>query len=334
MARILDAVIGHGNLLSTLLKSVEEDRLGQTLLFSGPSGVGKKMIALGLTQALFCERTRLACGSCGPCMRVEHVQSESLLYIASSASSATAQIKMEQSQQILEFLSLQKIGRARMVIIDQAHQLNSQAANALLKILEEPPPQSFFILLSSNANALLPTIRSRSQQISFSPLTNEQVKSLTKADDWIVRAARGSAELAMQLAESEGEWTELRNRSISVWQLVQQGQLGESFGLVRELSRDRAQATFVAQTWQRVIRDLFILKIGEGQNGLLNPDKFDELKTMTSLSPASLSTLAKHSLAVEQDINRNIDRSLSMENFWFELRDAYAVERGAANAMD
>ena len=170
MARILDSVKGHEQVIATLEQSLLSERFPSTSIFSGPSGVGKKLAALGFVQALACEMRTIvsakACGSCGPCLRVETRQSEALHVVEPSGT----QIKMEQAQEVLRFLNLQKLGRARAVIIDQAHLLNPQASNALLKSIEEPASGNYFFLITANPSALLPTIRSRSQVFRFAAL--------------------------------------------------------------------------------------------------------------------------------------------------------------------
>ena len=84
-------------------------------------------------------------------------------------------IKLEASEQILQFLSLRQLGRARVVIIDEAQMLNPQTTNALLKAVEEPPENTYFILVVSELSQLLPTLRSRLQVLRFSPLSPQEI---------------------------------------------------------------------------------------------------------------------------------------------------------------
>ncbi len=186
--RILDQVIGHGKIIERLLKTVDQDRLPPSWLFVGAKNQGKKMVALGIAQAILCERSRAACGECGPCRRVANRQSEGLIVIEPEG----ATIKVETARQIVADLSLAVLGRGRVVVIDDAEKLGAQAGNALLKSVEEPPPRTHFILLTTSRDAVLGTLRSRSQVVRFGSLTDSECATLGRedADDEVCAKAR------------------------------------------------------------------------------------------------------------------------------------------------
>src|SRR4051812_31071618 len=156
--KILDHVKGHKHQIDILREAIAKDRLPQTLLFIGPSGIGKKLVALGIAQVLVCDTRKpsdtKACGECGPCVRMARQSSEDLLMIEPQGAS----IKIEQAHEILRFISLRRLGKARVIIINEAQLLGHQAGNALLKSLEEPPGETFFILVTQNSGAILTTI--------------------------------------------------------------------------------------------------------------------------------------------------------------------------------
>ena len=215
---------GHQLTLKPLVEAAAESRLAGTMLFAGPSGVGKRFGALALAQALICETPLSSradgsgCGACGPCMRVASRQSESLMMVEPDG----AQIKIEQARDVLQFITLQKLGRARIVIIDQAHLLGPQSGNALLKSLEEPPAGTYFILVTHLPNSILATLRSRSQLVRFKPLSTEQLsKIIGSTDEWILSAANGSVEKAKQMVDDRGEYEAIEKRGDRV--LVSRG---------------------------------------------------------------------------------------------------------------
>ena len=194
MVALLESVIGHKALIKNLREAVSTKRLRGTHLFAGPSGVGKKMIALGLAQVYLCpeRQNAQACGQCPSCLKIQKQQSESVFLLKPEG----AQIKIDEVRALIDFLSLKSWHNGQVVIIDGAETLNSQAANALLKSLEEPPESTLIFLITSTASALLPTVRSRCQLWRFSPLSFAELKSLTNGPDWLVEAAQGSLELA------------------------------------------------------------------------------------------------------------------------------------------
>ena len=190
--RILDQVIGHKSTINKLLHLIESGRLPSSWLFVGARAQGKKLIALGIAQAFLCEKSRLACGECPSCRRVYARQSECLILIEPEK----GQIKIEIARQIVSELSLSTLGRGRFVIIDDAEKLGPQAANALLKSIEEPPPKTHFILLVPSQDSILRTLRSRSQVVRFGTLTNRELEQLGRENvDSETRA------IALQLLE-------------------------------------------------------------------------------------------------------------------------------------
>jgi len=156
-----------------LLKSVAEGRLSHAYVFSGPPGSGKLRTALAVAQALLCkERTSpeqggRACGLCAECRKVEHGNHPDLLRIAAEGAS----IKIDQIRELQRsFAYRAESDRPRIYIIEEAEKMTIQAANSLLKFLEEPGAGIIAILLTDQASALLSTITSRVQRITFAPV--------------------------------------------------------------------------------------------------------------------------------------------------------------------
>lgn len=352
---------GHQLTLKPLIEAAAKSRMAGTLLFAGPSGVGKKFSALALTQALVCETDlesrvdHAGCGVCGPCRRVESGQSESLMVVSPDG----AQIKIDQARDILKFLNLQKLGRARVVIIDQAHLLGAQAGNALLKALEEPPTGTYFVLVSALPNSILATLRSRSQLVRFKPLSDESIKLILtrsiaeltapvadaktktpvktptkkmlkpekevkpiKIDEWLLRASHGSVEVAKRLVNERAEYEALEDATAAYMAASLDRFPAEEISALREMLKDRSTHGFVASVIQGAVTDAMKLKSG------LKPvvrkgqesRKFDRLITPLAARPArSLELLAQKSLSFEADLARNVDRGLLLEALAVQL---------------
>lgn len=322
---------GHQLTLKPLLTAAAENRLAGTLLFAGPSGIGKKFGALTLTQSLVCEtpiETRLdtaGCGVCGPCQRIKKNQSESLLIVEPNG----AQIKIEQARDVLQFLNLQKLGRARVIIIDQAHLLGTQAGNALLKALEEPPEGTYFILVSALPNSILATLRSRSQLVRFKPLSDESLKTILtrtsdagQVDEWLLSAANGSVEAAKRMAEERAEYEALEVATTAYLAAALTHFPGTEISRLRELLKDRSAHGFVASVIQGAVTDALKLKSGIRPKQRKGTDGGTLKSVLTPLSekaPRTLDLLAKKSLEFEADLARNVDRGLLLEALAVEL---------------
>src|SRR5829696_606454 len=237
----LPPLIGHAVLRARLAQAVAKGTLPQVILLTGPAGVGKQRLALWLAQLVFCERPAGdPCGSCRACRLVvglSHADLHWFVPIArpkasdpdkqvDEAAQALAQVMEERRSQPLYFESegmashgiatvrlLQRRaaltsveGGRRVFIVGEADRLVAQessqeAANALLKLLEEPPQGSLFILTTVEPRRLLPTIRSRAVQIRLGRLSDSEVSAFLKT---LMIPAVSSRELDQRVALAEG----------------------------------------------------------------------------------------------------------------------------------
>jgi DNA polymerase-3 subunit delta' len=194
-----DAVLGQESAIEKLKIVLRSKQVPQALIFKGPSGCGKKKTAICFAAARLCDTSPEGCGVCPSCKRVFAGQSESVMFIEP----VNNVIKIEQAREILNSLSLANWAGSRFVIVNDAHMMNPQAANALLKIIEEPPQDTHFIFITDNIQSMLATIRSRCQSLMFQALTPSVLRTLGAQEDWMVHASRGSAEKLMAFQNPE-----------------------------------------------------------------------------------------------------------------------------------
>jgi DNA polymerase III subunit delta' len=164
-------VFGHSRPLGLLAGSIARRTLPPSLLFTGPEGVGKRLAAQAVAEALNClsPEGRDACGSCAACRRIARGSHPDVLAIEPPEIGAT---KIEFVRPAIAAAAYRPFeGRCRVVIVDDADRLTEDAANALLKSLEEPPTGTVFILVTARPEVLLPTIRSRCSQLRFGRLS-------------------------------------------------------------------------------------------------------------------------------------------------------------------
>lgn len=215
-------ITGHRPLLELLSRAIARGTLPPSLIFSGPAGVGKRLTATALAQALNCERPSPfgdgldACGACNACTRIARGVHADVLVLEPGD---TGTIKLDQVREAIDRTAYRPFeGKRRLVAVDGADALNVEAQNALLKTLEEPPPASVFVLITDRPDVLLPTVRSRCQRLRFGPLTPGDVANVlmqdhgmtaaeahaaaAAADGSIGRAIDGSADDAMEAREA------------------------------------------------------------------------------------------------------------------------------------
>ncbi len=229
MPSYLSTVRSQETAVATLTRAIANDRVHHAYLFDGQDGVGKERAAFGLAQALVCEtRTGAeACGTCSACVRAIPKPGERRtlhpdvvvlgrgLYEPAQIGRRTPETSDISIDQVRTLVLARAAyapheGKARVFIFRSAEELSTSAANALLKTLEEPGNRTHFILLSSQPDTLLQTIRSRTQRVRFGPLPEETVQALLveqgieKARAKTVAAlSRGSVSAALSLSDAE-----------------------------------------------------------------------------------------------------------------------------------
>jgi DNA polymerase-3 subunit delta' len=168
-----NAITGHKKQIEQLTTAAKNGKLPSAYLFSGPRGIGKFLVAKTFACHMLCMGKNAPCGTCPICHRIMNNNHPDVHVVASDG----AQIKIDQIREVSAKLQLHALeGNYKVTIIDEAERMNAAAANSALKILEEPPKNTLFILVSSNPRSLLPTIVSRCQVVSFSPLDEKLIK--------------------------------------------------------------------------------------------------------------------------------------------------------------
>ena len=173
-----NVMIRNKLIVQTLKKALQGERVSHAYLFSGPEGAGKSAAALDFAQSLLCEAPAEgeSCGSCRSCRLVRHGNHPDLHWVGPSGSS----IKIQQMRDIIRKMLFRPYqGGHVVIVIEQADKMTIEAANCLLKTLEEPPPKAHFILLAAMVQRLPATIVSRCQCFSFrSPAPREAAAGL------------------------------------------------------------------------------------------------------------------------------------------------------------
>jgi len=198
----LPNVRGHDDTWAHLTARLDADRLAHALLFLGPIGIGKALVAQRLAARLACTVGAAApCGACSGCRQVLAGSHPDLLMIGAPGrgrkETRKKEIGIDQARELKHFIQLRPVAAARKIaIIDDADRLSLAAQNALLKTLEEPPGQALLVLITASPGALLSTVRSRCQRIAFRPLSPELVQVLLREHNVTDEAAARLAAVA------------------------------------------------------------------------------------------------------------------------------------------
>ncbi|MEF3306524.1 DNA polymerase III subunit delta' [Paenibacillus sp. GYB003] len=171
---------GQARAKRLLQNGLRSNKLSHAYIFAGPSGSGRKETARAFVAALFCSRNADdACGECLACRKLAHGNHPDLYWVEPDG----ATIKIDQIRELQQQFAYRSSGSGTKVyVLNEADRMTVQAANSLLKFLEEPQTPTIGILITENGQALLPTIQSRAQWVQFYPLPPEQMKQTLLAE--------------------------------------------------------------------------------------------------------------------------------------------------------
>ena len=210
--------LGHDAVRDRLCALLSGGRLHPCLLFVGPSGLGKRQLARWLAMWRNCDERGAPCGECWSCRQIKLNQRPDIIEVVPDPEKATPIISVAQARALCGQLSLHRAhARTRFVLIDEADTLTVEAANALLLTLEEPPDGTIFILITARPQALLSTVRSRSQRVRLAPLDRAVVEGWLRARgvdgvEWVAAMAEGCPGRALELAEGDAvRWRAVRD---------------------------------------------------------------------------------------------------------------------------
>jgi DNA polymerase III subunit delta' len=327
------SIAGHRPVVDLLSRAVAHNTLPPSLVFAGPEGVGKRVTAVALAQALNCTRRATTaaggttaattaaawidgCGTCPSCTRIARGIHSDVLVIEPGDSGT---IKVDQVRDAIDRAAYRPFeGKRRVVIVDEADALVPEAQNALLKTLEEPPPASVFVLVTSRPDILLPTVRSRCQRLRFGPLSAADVAAVLVRDHGLsetdARAAAAASDGSVGRALDEGadEAIEARDAASRLLQTA-----AASTDVRRRLDGAKALTGSSADR-DNLSRRLLALSSLLRDLGLLNADARSPAVANADLAPQLKGWL------------RHYDAARTLEAFSVVDRALEALERNAS----
>ncbi len=314
----LDSFIGNARVVEILRRAVELDRLPHALVFAGPAGVGKRTLAILLAQLLNCASrdARRSCGLCMSCKKVAGGLHPDVRVIDPDG----VYIKIEQVRQLITEVAFQPFeGAYRVVILDGAEQMRQEAANCLLKTLEEPPSRTIIVLITTNPYLLLTTIRSRSRLLQFGAISEDRIERyLIDHEEWDhaeahIAAGLCQGSLAAALSFDATAYTAARAQALSfVSLLLAHGSFSEASKLAAGVTKDKEGFPAWLDAVSALLRDLYYAKTAPERMG--QQDIQSELVSLAERAPAGdIVTAIRAVNSLRIALSGNVNRQMAVE---------------------
>ncbi len=317
-----DQIIGHERQKDILRRAVSSGRLAHAYLFEGPEGIGKRLMALALVRAIFCENGN-GCGECPPCRKVDHHNHPDLHLFEPDGQ----QIKIEQIRTLQRELSFRPLEAKRKVcLIDQADRMNPAAANALLKTLEEPTGSTLIILLSSRPEALLVTVRSRCQRLPFSRLPQKAIEEALQNHRSLdprsahVLAALSEGSFLRALGRDHGYYLDRRREILKSVTALSRASVLPLLELAKSLADEKELLPDLFEILQSFYRDLLVFQQGRPETALINTDLIEKIRRVSAGEDTSSLLRKLEAIRVGRgNIDRNVNALLNIEVLLLQL---------------
>ena len=314
---------GQQQAIDFLKASLKNNRLAHCYLFIGPDGIGKKTTAFALAQYLNCKNplgSIDSCDTCASCFKISQREHVDVSVIEPDGTS----IKLKQVEDVSRNAFLRSYeGGFKVIIFDQAHLLTNEAANALLKTLEEPAEKTVFILITENPSLLPQTILSRAQSIHFRPLSASIIADLLTAQGYtdcakIAPFANGSLTKAIALL-NDAQVFAFRKYCGDFLADLCNTDAADIILWCASFDKDRQKAlSFIAfaQAWYH---DLLLYALNQ-ENMIVNTDFADRFRVY---SLESLSYIIKLLHTAEEHLNQNVSPRLVLEVLLLHIQEMF-----------
>lgn len=267
-----ERIKGQNRAINMLKAEFISDRISHAYLFLGLDGVGKLKTAYSFAQLINCENPQMGCpcGKCSSCKKIISGVHPDIKVINPEGSSIRInQIRQMQNNAYLKCYE----GIYKVILIDDAHLMTLQAANSLLKILEEPPESTIIILISNDVKRIPSTVLSRCQIIKFNPLSDSDMKEIISDMGMEIKVplniAQGSISKALELI-SNNEYGEIYNNVNQMVLNIHQMGYKELFRLAEEFSKDKDIVLLVIGILSGIYRDKLVSIAKKDNNDLIN----------------------------------------------------------------
>lgn len=324
-----NSIIGNEQIVEHLKNAITMDKVSHAYIINGPKSSGKMMLAEAFAMTLQCEEHGAdACLECHSCKQAINRNQPDIIYLTHEKPNTISVDDIR--KQINSTIDVKPYSSKRKIyIINEAEKMNQQAQNALLKTIEEPPAYAVILLLTTNADAFLPTIRSRCVTLSIKAVPDEQIKNYVmqklKVPDYTAQVAaafaQGNVGKAIALASSD-EFNELKNSAVQLLKRLRDIELYEMTEAVKQITDYKLEINDYFDIMMVWFRDVLLYKATADANKTIFRDEIMEIKKQASKSSYSgLETILEALEKAKSRLNANVNFDLVIELLLLTIKE-------------
>lgn len=322
-------VVGHKDILKYISSAVENNRVSHAYILNGERGSGKKMLANLFAMTLLCETgDNEPCGKCHSCKQAESGNHPDIIRVThEKPNSISVDDIRTQVNNTVDIKPYQ--GPYKVYIIPQADMMTPQAQNAILKTIEEPPSYAVFLLLTENAETLLPTINSRCVMLKLRNIKDTLIKKYLMENleipdykaDMCTAFAQGNMGRAIMLANSD-HFNEIREEAVQLLKHISEMELNEIVAAVKNISVYKLEITDYLDIIMIWYRDVLLYKATKEIDKVVFKDQLQSIKEQASKSSYEGIELILESLEkAKARLKANVNFDLVMELLFLTIKE-------------
>ncbi len=322
-------IVGHEDTIKYLKSTIASDMVGHAYLIEGAPGSGKGMLADAYAAALVCETGgEEACGNCHACHQALQHTHPDIIYVTHEKP-ATISVDDIRGQLVGDAWVRPYYGGRKVYIVEQAELMNAQAQNALLKTLEEPPAYVVILLLTTNADAFLDTIRSRCQKIKLQPLPDTVVTDYLmqreQLPDYQARLcaafAQGSIGKALELARSES-FNSIMQSALNLVKRAKDMDMTQIQAAVKEAAGYKLQLQDYLDILAVWYRDVLYFKATQKPDRLIFRDELQQIRLHAQKSSyEGLEEIVQALAKAKRRLDAGVNQDLTIELLFLTIKE-------------
>lgn len=324
-----ESIVGHDRIKEHLQNAIDMKKISHAYILNGQEGIGKKSLARVFAKTIQCEQGGSnPCGTCHSCLQAESGNQPDIIWVKHEKPS-TISVDDVRTQVNSDILIKPYSSRYKVYIIDEAQKMTTQAQNALLKTIEEPPEYGIIVLLTTNADSLLPTILSRCVTLNLKPLSNKEVEKYLmekeKVPDYMAHFAASFAQgrlgRAISIVSSE-DFNELKNKVIHLLKNVNDMELPELIEQIKDASSYKNNIEDYIDFMMMWYRDVLMYKSTNDANLVVFKDELKAIRTdATNRSYDGLNRILTAMDVAKVRLAANVNFELAMELMLLTIKE-------------